>query len=97
MVRLSARSWYGSPRLLSSFPRSAPSKPPQEALPRTPLIEQGPAVAPYNPPALGSPSDSVAQSDQSFQFNRCGVRRTNTDSQNNPANRDEYVREQLNK
>jgi hypothetical protein len=34
-------------------------------------------------------SDSVAQSDQSFQFNR-GV-------DNNPANRDEYVREQLNK
>ena len=61
----------------------------QEALPRTPLIEQGPAVPPYNPPALGSPSDSVAQSDQSFQFNR--------GADNNPANRDEYVREQLNK
>jgi len=41
-----------------------------EGLPSTPLIEQGPAVAPYNPPALSSPSDRVIQSDQSFQFNR---------------------------
>ena len=58
-----------------------------EGLPSTPLIE-GPAVAPYNPPALSSPSDSVIQSDQSFQFNR-GVG-------NNPTNGDEYAREQLN-
>ena len=60
-----------------------------EGLPSTPLIAQGPAVAPYNPPALSSPSDSVIQSDQSFQFNR-GVG-------NNPTNGDEYAREQLNK
>jgi hypothetical protein len=61
----------------------------QEGLPRTPLIEQGPAVAPYNPPALNNPSERVMQSDQSFQLNR-GIG-------NNPTNRDEYVREQLNK
>ena len=61
----------------------------QEGLPRTPLIEQGPAVAPYNPPALSNPSAGVMQSDQSFSLNR-GI-------DNNPSNRDEYVREQLNK
>jgi hypothetical protein len=60
-----------------------------EGLPRTPLLEQGPAVAPYNPPALNNPSERVMQSDQSFQLNR-GIG-------NNPTNRDEYVREQLNK
>ena len=60
-----------------------------EGLPSTPLIEQGPAVAPYNPRALSSPSDRVIQSDQPFQFNR-GVG-------NNPTNGDEYAREQLNK
>jgi len=60
-----------------------------EGLPSTPLIEQGPAVAPYNPRALSSPSDRVIQSDQSFQFNR-GLG-------NNPTNGDEYAREQLNK
>ncbi|MFZ2144311.1 MAG: hypothetical protein WAV78_46565, partial [Xanthobacteraceae bacterium] len=61
----------------------------QEGLPRTPLIEQGPAVAPYNPPAVNNPSERVMQSDQSFQLDR-GIG-------NNPTNRDEYVREQLNK
>ena len=57
----------------------------QEGLPRTPLIEQGPAVAPYNPPAVNNPSERVMQSDQSFQLDR-GIG-------NNPTNRDEYVRE----
>jgi hypothetical protein len=61
----------------------------QEGLPRTPLIEQRPAVAPYNPPAVNNPSERVMQSDQSFQLDR-GIG-------NNPTNRDEYVREQLNK
>ena len=60
-----------------------------EGLPRTPLIEQGPAVAPYNPPALSNPSTGVMQSDRSFPLSR-GIG-------NNPSNRDEYVREQLNK
>jgi hypothetical protein len=60
-----------------------------ESLPQTPLIEQGPAAAPYNPPALNSPSDRAIQSDQSFGLNR-GIG-------NNPTNRDEYTREQLNK
>jgi hypothetical protein len=32
-----------------------------EGLPRTPLIEQGPAVAPYNPPALSSPSSAFSK------------------------------------
>src|ERR1700722_4012688 len=59
----------------------------QEGLPRTPLIEQGPADAPYNPPAVNDPSERVMQSDQSFQLDR-GIG-------NNPTNRDEYVREQL--
>ena len=61
----------------------------QEGLPRTPLIEQGPAVTPYNPPALSNPSTGVMQSDRSFPLSR-GIG-------NNPSNRDEYVREQLNK
>jgi hypothetical protein len=60
-----------------------------ESLPQTPLLEQGPAAAPYNPPVVNSPSERVIQSDQSFQLNR-GVG-------NNPTNRDEYVRQQLNK
>jgi len=60
------------------------------ALPQTPLLDQGPAaVAPYNPPVLNNPSERVMQSDQSFSLNR-GVG-------NNPTNRGEYVREQLNK
>jgi hypothetical protein len=60
-----------------------------ESLPQTPLLEQGSAVPPYNPPIVNSPSERVIQSNQSFQLNRgVGI---------NPMNRDEYVREQLNK
>ena len=50
----------------------------QEGLPRTPLFEQGPAVAPYNPPAVSNPGAGVTQSDQSFPLNR-GIG-------NNPSN-----------
>jgi hypothetical protein len=40
-------------------------------LPRTPLLEPAPpAVTPYNPPAINSPSDQIIQSDQSFQSER---------------------------
>jgi hypothetical protein len=57
-------------------------------LPRTPLMEpQPPAVAPYNPPPINSPSDQVIQSNQSFQTNR-GLG-------NNPTGRDAYVRSHL--
>jgi hypothetical protein len=58
------------------------------SLPRTPLLAQPPAVAPYNPPPINSPSDRVMQSNQSFQFNR-GLG-------NNPTGRDAYVRYRLN-
>ena len=60
-----------------------------QALPRTPLLEHGPAAAPYNPPTLDNPSERVMQSDESFPLNR-GL-------SNNPTSRDEYMREQLNK
>jgi hypothetical protein len=57
-------------------------------LPQTPLLGPPLAVAPYNPPAINSPSDSIMQSNQSFQLNE-GLG-------NNPTNRDTYVREHLN-
>ena len=60
-----------------------------QGLPRTPLLEQAPTVAPYNPPALSNPSERVLQSEESFPLSR-GIG-------NNPSNRNEYVREQLNK
>jgi hypothetical protein len=57
-------------------------------LPRTPLLgAPPPAVVPYNPPPINSPSDRVIQSNQSFQFNR-GLG-------NNPTDRDAYIRYQL--
>jgi hypothetical protein len=59
------------------------------SLPRTPLLEQGTTVAPYNPPAVNNPSERIIQSDQSFPLN-AGIG-------NNSSNRDEYVREQLTK
>jgi hypothetical protein len=58
------------------------------ALPQTPLLGPPLAVAPYSPPAINSPSDSIMQSNQSFQLNE-GLG-------NNPTNRDAYVREHLN-
>jgi len=76
----------------TSIPRgSASYVPPISSvggIPRTPLLgAQQPAVVPYNPPPINSPSDRVIQSNQSFQFNR-GLG-------NNPADRDAYVRYQL--
>jgi hypothetical protein len=57
-------------------------------LPRTPLLVQPPAVAPYNPPPINNPSERVMQSNQSFPLNR-GLG-------NNPTDRDAYVRYRLN-
>jgi hypothetical protein len=54
-------------------------------LPRTPLMGQSPAVAPYNPPPINNPSEEIMQSNQSFPLNR-GLG-------NNPTDRDTYVRE----
>jgi hypothetical protein len=57
-------------------------------LPRTPLLVQPPAVAPYNPPPINNPSERVMQSNQSFPLNR-GLG-------NNPNDRDSYVRYHFN-
>jgi hypothetical protein len=59
-----------------------------QGLPRTPLLVQPPAVAPYNPPPINNPSEGVMQSDQSFPLNR-GLG-------NNPSDRDSYVRDHFN-
>ena len=40
----------------------------QEGLPRTPLIEQGPAVAPYNPPAVNNYIDVMLRDIVGFRF-----------------------------
>jgi len=58
-------------------------------LPRTPLLVQPPAVAPYNPPPISNPSERVMQSNQSFPLN-AGLG-------NNPTNRDGYVRYNFNR
>lgn len=57
-------------------------------LPRTPLLVQPSAVAPYNPPPINNPSERVMQFNQSFPLNR-GLG-------NNPTDRDAYVRYHLN-
>jgi hypothetical protein len=57
-------------------------------LPRTPLLVNPSAVAPYNPPPINNPSERVMQSNQSFPMNR-GLG-------NNPTDRDAYVRYRLN-
>jgi hypothetical protein len=59
------------------------------ALPRTPLMGQASAVAPYSPPALPNPSQRIMQSNESFPLNR-GLG-------NNPTDRDSYVRYQFTK
>jgi hypothetical protein len=58
-------------------------------LPRTPLLMQPPAVAPYNPPPINNPSDRIMQLNQSFPLNR-GLG-------NNPTDRDSYLRYNLNR
>jgi hypothetical protein len=57
-------------------------------LPRTPLLGQAPAAAPYNPPPVRNPSAEISQFNQSFQFNK-GLG-------NNPTDRDAYVRQNFN-
>jgi hypothetical protein len=58
-------------------------------LPRTPLIGQAPATAPYNPPPVRNPSAEISQYNQSFQFNK-GLN-------NNPTGRDAYIRYNFNR
>ncbi len=58
-------------------------------LPRTPLLGQAPAVAPYNPPPIDNPSARISDYNQSFQFNR-GLG-------NNPTDRDAYIRYNFNR
>jgi len=57
-------------------------------LPRTPLMGQAPAVAPYSPPAVPNPSQRIMQSNESFPLNR-GLG-------NNPTDRDSYARYRFN-
>jgi len=59
------------------------------SLPRTPLITQSPAVAPYNPPPINNPSERITQFNHSFPLNG-GLG-------NNPTNRDAYIRYNLNR
>jgi len=59
------------------------------SLPRTPSLSPPPAVTPYNPPAMNSPSDRVIEYNHSFQLNR-GLG-------NNPSTLDAYIRYNLNR
>jgi hypothetical protein len=59
------------------------------SLPRTPLLVQPPAVAPYNPPPISNPSERIMQLNQSFPLN-AGLG-------NNPTDRDGYVRYNFNR
>jgi len=74
------------PRGSASFVPPASSTAP---LPRTPLLTQPAAAAPYNPPPISNPSERITQFNQSFQFNR-GLG-------NNPTDRDGYVRYNFNR
>ena len=72
---------HGSPGFIPPISSQAP-------LPRTPLIGQAPATAPYNPPPIRNPSAEISQYNQSFQFNK-GLG-------NNPTDRDAYIRYNFN-
>jgi hypothetical protein len=72
---------HGSPGFIPPISSQGP-------LPRTPLIGQAPAAAPYNPPSISNPSAQISQFNQSFQFNK-GLG-------NNPTNRDAYIRYNFN-
>jgi hypothetical protein len=72
---------HGSPGFIPPISSMGP-------LPRTPLIGQAPAAAPYNPPPIRNPSAEISQYNQSFQFNK-GLG-------NNPTDRDAYVRYNFN-
>ena len=74
--------------LLTTLSGSVGSSFAQGPLPRTPLIGQAPAAAPYNPPPISNPSAQISQFNQSFQFNR-GLG-------NNPTDRDAYLRYNFN-
>jgi hypothetical protein len=58
-------------------------------LPRTPLLSQQGAVAPYNPPPISNPSERITNFNHSFEFNK-GLG-------NNPTDRDGYVRYNFNR
>lgn len=73
------------PRGSASFVPPASSTAP---LPRTPLLTQSPAAAPYNPPPISNPSERITQFNQSFPLNK-GLG-------NNPTDRDGYVRYNFN-
>ena len=56
-------------------------------LPRTGLISQAPAVAPYIPPPIANPSERIQELNHSFPLNRgLGL---------NPTDRDAYIRYNL--
>jgi len=72
---------HGSPGFIPPISSQGP-------LPRTPLIGQAPATAPYNPPPIRNPAAEISQYNQSFQFNK-GLG-------NNPTDRDAYIRYNFN-
>ena len=59
---------FGSSRRVCScfLPAVGAEQAAAQDLPRTPLLEQAPTVAPYNPPALSNPSERVLQSESPF-------------------------------
>jgi hypothetical protein len=72
---------HGSPGFIPPISSMGP-------LPRTPLIGQAPAAAPYNPPPVRNPSAEISQFNHSFEFNK-GIG-------NNPIDRDAYIRYNFN-
>jgi hypothetical protein len=72
---------HGSPGFIPPISSQGP-------LPRTPLIGQAPAAAPYNPPPVRNPSAEISQFNHSFDFNK-GLG-------NNPTGRDAYIRYNFN-
>jgi hypothetical protein len=76
------------PERRANIPRGSSSFVAPAALPRTPLMGQARAVAPYSPPPVPNPSQSIMQSNESFPLYR-GLG-------NNPTDRDSYVRYQFN-
>jgi hypothetical protein len=66
-----------------------PPPSPSGGLPRTPLLGQAPAAAPYNPPPISNPSERITQFNHSFEFNK-GLG-------NNPTDRDSYLRYNFNR
>ncbi len=73
---------HGSPGFIPPVSSMGP-------FPRTPLIGQAPAAAPYNPPPISNPSERITQFNHSFEFNK-GLG-------NNPTDRDAYIRYNFNR